>query len=249
MKQTRSEAQKHLVELPQDYVLDLQRIAEALRYAAVRRSAQVIGFCSALPEEGVSTFVTDLAQVMATRNARLWQSESRPVTGQLALVPGSSHLARNGILLIDTQFENPALHKIFKLNNKEGRLDLLVDQVHLYELVKDTAASELELITSGQQTASAFEQMDLQKLYLLLEHVRSRFEMIFVDIPPLLHSAEGIPICQMCDGIVLVVRAHKTRWQAIEEARRRLHHVEANIFGTVLTQRRFFIPGWLYRML
>lgn len=70
---------------------------------------------------------------------------------------------------------------------------------------------------------------------------------VVVDTPPLLDSAAALRICARANGVVLVVEAEKTRWEAAHEAREMLRRSGAHLVGAVLNRRRFHVPEWLYR--
>ena len=47
----------------------------------------------------------------------------------------------------------------------------------------------------------------------LWERLREQFSLILIDAPPAAVSPMGFSLLNRCDGVVLVVRAEKTRWQ------------------------------------
>lgn len=235
------------LQLPKEYLVDIQKLAENIRIIAMQKSLQVIGFSSALPNEGVSTTLSHLALVMARRrsqNLETWTNSE-----QTAVVRRSDYTMRQGILLIDTQFRDPVLHKIFNVDMQNGLYEMLSDEPDAEALIKNTSSVDLKLITVGQKVVSPLIHFDLEKLALLLETIKSKVEFVFLDIPSLLHSADGIAISRLCDGLVLIVRAHETRWEIVEEAKRQLQAAEVNVLGCVLNRRQFFIPEWFYRKL
>ena len=66
---------------------------------------------------------------------------------------------------------------------------------------------------------------------------------------PSMHSTMPSPLADNGDGVVLVVRAEKTRWEVAQSARERLENGKSNILGVVLNDRKLHIPGWIYRRL
>jgi Mrp family chromosome partitioning ATPase len=84
----------------------------------------------------------------------------------------------------------------------------------------------------------------LQRLFGLL---REEYPLTVVDLPPLtdLAAAEA---ASACDGVLLVVRAHHTRWQVADRARRLLEAARAPVWGVVFNRRRLALPAWLYRL-
>ena len=56
-------------------------------------------------------------------------------------------------------------------------------------------------------------------------------------------------IGQICDGLVLVLTASKTRRLVAAQVRDQLNNAQVPLLGTVLTERRFPVPQGLYRSL
>jgi Mrp family chromosome partitioning ATPase len=56
-------------------------------------------------------------------------------------------------------------------------------------------------------------------------------------------------LSQICDGLVLVLTANKTRRLVAAEVREQLRRMRIPVLGTVLAERRFPIPEGLYRRL
>lgn len=236
--------------LPEAYVDDLRKVAENLRLLPLGKPAlRVIGFTSALPQEGVSTTLYRLALVMARKAGGNYAAAEQPNWEETGIVTRNVYDRPQGILLVDAQFKNPTLHKMLEAEIQNGLVEMVRGEDDTAALIKGAANANLKIITTGQADAAAALPLDKERLRWLLEAVKSQVEFVFIDIPPLLHSAEGVAISRLCDGVVLVVRAHQTRWEILREAKRQLQAAGVNVLGSVLNRRRFFIPEWLYRKL
>jgi Mrp family chromosome partitioning ATPase len=82
----------------------------------------------------------------------------------------------------------------------------------------------------------------------LLSEVKSDFDMILIDAPPD-SGADGLVIAGLVREMVLVVECGRTRFEAIERARRDMANQNVVILGAILNKRRYLIPGWIYRRL
>jgi len=58
-----------------------------------------------------------------------------------------------------------------------------------------------------------------------------------------------LSIGQVCDGVVLVLTANKTRRLVAAQIKDQLNQAQVPLLGTVLTERRFPVPQGLYRSL
>ena len=230
--------------LPEAYVDDLRKVAGNLHLLAMGNPAlRVIGFASALPQEGVSTTLCRLALVMVRKAEENYTAEAPAHLEKPEIVPRHAYGKPQGIFLVDAQQKNPTLHKMLKTEIQNGLIEIADGEFGAEALSTEPADSNLKIMTTPASP------LDEDRLAWLLETVKSRVEFVFVDIPPLLHSAEGVAISRLCDGVVLVVRAHHTRWEIVREAKRQLQATDVNVLGCVLNRRKFFTPEWLYRRL
>jgi Mrp family chromosome partitioning ATPase len=218
---------------------DLQKIVENMRTAAVSRSMQVIGLTSAVAGEGTSTLTSLLSLLMAAREKMAFE--------QTQQAQNNGKARKLGLLLIDTQVHHPSLHTKFSVDQRSGLIEYLETEIPFNRIYKRIENSSLVLITTGTMKNFHLTQDHLEKLNALLQVLKEKVNFIFLDLPALLPYAEGMSLGKLCDGVVLVVQAHTTRWEVIQEARRLLERSNVNILGGVLNRREFFIPGWVYR--
>jgi hypothetical protein len=82
-----------------------------------------------------------------------------------------------------------------------------------------------------------------------LAELRSEFEYSVIHGPVAGMSSESAVLGQLADGIILVLRAHSTRRATARKIMETLDSAQARILGTVLSERTFPVPGWIYRRL
>ena len=68
----------------------------------------------------------------------------------------------------------------------------------------------------------------------VLEQASLFADLVVIDAPPVLDSAESQVICSLADGALLVVDAGSTRTARASEARDELDRVKAEVLGVVL---------------
>jgi len=83
----------------------------------------------------------------------------------------------------------------------------------------------------------------------LMYSLRSLFDMIVIDSPPLSESSCAARISSVSDGVVLIVEAGKTRWQVIKSQMQEIRANNGTILGAILNNRRFYIPEFIYKRL
>ena len=131
------------------------------------------------------------------------------------------------------------------------------DETDLRQWLDDRLASptvanmpaNMVLLTSASLGSSITALLQSRAFDQFLTRARERFEHVVVDAPALQNNPETLVLCRKADGVVLVVRAGRTRNQATNWARQQILAAQANLAGIVLNRRRFYIPGWIYRLL
>jgi hypothetical protein len=82
-----------------------------------------------------------------------------------------------------------------------------------------------------------------------LAELRNEFEYSIIHGPVAGTSSESAVLGQLADGIILVLGARSTRRATACKIKETLESAQARILGTVLSERTFPVPGWIYRRL
>jgi len=235
-----------LMNLPEDVIHDLQKIMENIHQICELKSIQIIGFTSAIPNQGTSCVVTLLSLLMAAREKLSYETVDEQINGKNG---GNGKKAiRQGVLLIDGQLRHPSIHQKFGLSQSGGIMEVLENELSTNGLVKRIETSALKVVTTGVSNNFNLAQSHIEKLYTMLSNARKRVRFIFIDLPPILAYSEGISLCHLCDSVILVIQASDSRWEVVKEARRLLDRAGVNLIGGILNRREYYIPGWIYKL-
>ena len=79
--------------------------------------------------------------------------------------------------------------------------------------------------------------------------IRTQFDCILIDSPPLSLSDDAFTFCPIVDGVILVVEAESTRSPIAHHLRERIIQHGGHILGVVFNKQRHYIPEWLYKRL
>jgi hypothetical protein len=101
-------------------------------------------------------------------------------------------------------------------------------------------------LTGGDTACTQWELLGRADLWQTL---RAQFDDIVLDLPTPEVSRIGLATAMVCDGVVVVLEADKTRAPVIENLVSSLRAVKVPILGTVFNKRRFYLPKWLYQRL
>ena len=81
----------------------------------------------------------------------------------------------------------------------------------------------------------------------VLEQAAHAYDWVVIDGPPLLEAPDAATLAGFADGVVLVIRAGRTKRPVIARAVDLLRKGGARVLGSVLNARRLEIPGFIYR--
>lgn len=213
---------------------DVQNIVENIQTVVLKSKIKAIGFTSAMPQEGTTTLALATATLMA---------DKLPAAGARV------NKFHSGVLLIDAQVRNPALHSFYEDEHPYNLSDLLADKFKFEQVLRKVENTNLSVLPCGPTTGEKWLPADSRKLKKLLAELGQFFEFIFIDLPSVLKYSEGVSCGAVCDGVVFVVRAGRTTLAEIEEARARLMQADINILGSILNRQGITIPDSLQKLL
>jgi succinoglycan biosynthesis transport protein ExoP len=169
----------------------------------------------------------------------------------------SASFAHDGlqVLLVDCDVRRPKLHGLFRVPRSPGLLDLLAppnggsgSTVHslsfsasgsdgedpLRHALRSTPIRGLTLLSCGALPTSASNLLSGVRMRSLLQELNQRFDLVILDTPPVLATADAGILGSLADGVLLVVRAGQTDRSAAQRAYQQLAQGGARVVGAVL---------------
>lgn len=206
-----------VIEAPRSFASEAINIAAStLAVGMTGEQGAVIGVVSADVGDGKTTIASNLAAAFARQQRR--------------------------VLAIDADLEGQVLSLLFGFGPDPvdaGLWELVSgEQVDAKNVVKKVAASptdSLDLLLPGasaQQLRSRFDSLDISGLFAGL---RDQYDVILVDVPPLLNVAYATPLLRLLDGVVIVTRPGAPT-QALVQVRERVDFVGVPPLGFIFNR-------------
>lgn len=147
-------------------------------------------------------------------------------------------LARTGrkVILVDGDMRSPTVHNILGLNNDVGLSNYLAGEDDLSKLIYDASPLGMAMMAAGPQPPNAAELLTGPRMGQLLSDLRSRFDHIVIDAPPVMGLADAPLLTSRAEGTIYVIESHGTRTSMAHLAISRLQSAQAHILGCVLTK-------------
>ncbi len=171
---------------PESYVSEQFRMLRGrIDSLAAQRPIRTVAMTSANPGEGKSTAAINLAVV-----------ESLGV-GQR-------------ILLVDCDMRRPTVHRSLGLSPDLGLAEILLNRASLTQAVLRADGTSLDALVVRLQPDNPSELLASDRMKTLLEEMTATYDRIILDTPATLGLPDSKIVSELCDGIVVVVRADIT---------------------------------------
>jgi capsular exopolysaccharide synthesis family protein len=179
---------------------------------------KLILITSALPGEGKTTTAVNLGVTLASLGSR--------------------------VVVVDCDMRKPAVHRFAGVENGPGFVKCLTGRVDLADaLLPVLGVPNLKVIPCGPIPPNPAEILSSATAGELLRRLRSQFDYVLVDSPPVLSVADTRILATLTDAVVLVTRAHSTPYDVVRRARATLYASGARILGVALNDVDFAKDG------
>ncbi len=118
-------------------------------------------------------------------------------------------------LIIDSDLRLPSLTDYLGMDTDKGLSDVLSDKATLAESIIRLEPSGLYLLPGGEARNDVAELISGRKFREILREAREMFDYIIIDAPPLGIFTDATLLINQADGAMLVIRAGKTRYSAV----------------------------------
>ena len=171
---------------PDSYVAEQFRALRGrIDAIATQRPITTVAVTSAMPGEGKTT-----------------------ASVNLAVVTGLS-LGRR-VLLIDCDLRRPKIHRALGLQPEKGLAEVLSGDCTLDEAIVGVEGLNLDVLAVRNRPSNPSELLSSAAMSELMQQVSERYDRVVLDTPAALGLPDAKSVADLCDGIVMVVRADKT---------------------------------------
>ncbi len=154
-----------------------------------------------------------------------------------AIALGRSQALRGRrVLVVDCDLQRPTFHQRFGFGRfGPGLVEVLRGEAKLNDCLVIDGLTPARLLPVGE-VIEAGQSIAFDQLQALIGEARDQFDLIILDLPPVLQVAEARVIAAVSDGVVLLTRWKHTSRQAIEFAITVLARAGSSVMGLVLTE-------------
>jgi tyrosine-protein kinase Etk/Wzc len=155
-----------------------------LQFMIGEEGSKIISITSGISGEGKTFCSTNLAIVYASLNKKT--------------------------VIVGLDLRRPKIHKSFDIKNDIGITNYLLNKVSLDEIIFPTKINNLDLIPAGIQPPNPNQLIESAKFKELLSQLKSMYDIIVIDTPPVALVSDAVYISKLCDINVFVIRLRYT---------------------------------------
>jgi len=189
---------------------DYRTIRTSILLSHADAPPKTIVFLSAMPKEGKSTTVANMAVAFS-------QLEEK-------------------VLVVDSDLRKPRLHRIFKVKNGTGLSSYLIGKASLEEAIQKTSIKKIWLMPSGLIPPNPAELLNSKKMKELMDEVKEKFDVILFDTAPVLAVIDSVIVSSLADSTIFIVKADKTTRKPFLNAIEELRRAKARIIGIMFNE-------------
>ena len=195
-----------------------RRLAGAVDFLRKAREIKTIVVSSAVPAEGKSTTAANLALALAQAGTKT--------------------------VLISADLRRPAQAEFFGVPEIPGLTTYLAGEGDLQPVAVGDSGN-LFLVPSGPRPANPGELLGSSAFSRVVDSLRDVADLLIIDTPPLLVTADANQAAQYADGVLIVVDASRTGTDELREVRANLERTGSALVGAVLnkTKWEWRLPG------
>lgn len=139
---------------------------------------------------------------------------------------------RKKVLLVDVDIRKADLTHGMGTRRTPGLTEYLLGGATLQQIIHSPQIPNLSLIPSGIDVNSPADLLAGDKFKSFLQEMRTSYDMVLLDTPPVLPVADTPTIRELTDGFIFVYRTGFTPYTMLRQAMEELG--EKNVLGAVL---------------
>lgn len=172
---------------------------------------KVITVTSCMPNEGKSSVTMNLALSLAE--------------------------AGKSVLMIDADMRKSVMAGRYKIKNaKKGLSHYLSGQCNMDEMLSVTNIDKFHMVVAGSVPPNPSELLTGKRFEEFLKKMKTVYEYIIIDCPPLGSVVDGLIVGKLSDGVIMVIESEGVSYKFAQRVKKQLEMADCKILGAVLNK-------------
>jgi receptor protein-tyrosine kinase len=187
---------------------DYRQLRNNLQFLNVDDPPRVIMVSSAIPSEGKTTLVINLALALADAGQR--------------------------VVIVEADLRRPKVTNYLGLIGGAGLTNVLAGTAELDEILQRYGDGTVSVLAGGPKPPNPGELLASTHMQALVKELRAQYDFVLIDVPPLLPVADASGLAVHTDGVLLSVRYGSTRKDQLQQAAATVDRVGGKTLGIIL---------------
>lgn len=136
--------------------------------------------------------------------------------------------------MVDADLRRPVQHSLFNLDNRVGLTNYLTTEIPLEDVIFPTAVENLSLLPSGILPSDAVGILNSQRMSDLIAELKVRYDIVFLDSPPMLGVSDASVLASEVDSSIIVVQHRRFPRAMLTRVKQAVLGVGGTVLGVVL---------------
>lgn len=141
--------------------------------------------------------------------------------------------AGKSVLYVDADMRRSTAQSTFRLSNGHGLSTVLASAEQPKDVVQKTFVENLEVLTAGPTPPNPAELLNSKRMSSLIEWMRNNYDIIVIDVPPIIEVSDAQVMLKLIDGVVLVTMMYKTMKLSLKRTMEILQLGGVKVLGVV----------------
>lgn len=176
-------------------------------------------------------------------------SEGKTVTSLNLAFSLAEAINKPKVLLVDADLRKGKVAQYLGVVQKAGLSDVLSEKANIEDAVFHLDHENISFMIAGQVPENPAELLASDKMKDFLAEMRSKYDFILIDTPPIISVTDSGIVGSQADGVLLVIQAGRTQRGIVKRAEELLYQSHTKVLGHVLTNIEYHLPEYIYRYL
>ncbi len=138
------------------------------------------------------------------------------------------------VLLIEADIRRPTFHKRIRVPDEVGLNDILKGLALVESAILPSGVPNLGLITAGGGAGNPAKLLQNSTSDELIQNLKTQYELIIIDVGPVLSVSDSVIVGQKSEGMMLVVRSSNNTRQQVVDAVETMRSANVPLLGCIL---------------
>jgi succinoglycan biosynthesis transport protein ExoP len=152
----------------------------------------------------------------------------------------------NRVLVVDSDFRRPRVHKLLGTSNQTGLTDVLLRRIDPERAAVQTDVPGLWVLPSGKLPPSAMGLLNSRTMRECIEYLYDKYDIVLFDSPPVIGVSDASVLASLVDRIILIVEYRKYPKSVATRAKKILENVGGRILGGVINNLNIIKEDYYY---